>query len=205
MTGLFITFEGVEGSGKSTQIGLLDQWLRQGGHEPVLTREPGGTSLGKRIRELVLHGADAIAPRAELLLYAADRAQHMAEIVEPALHAGRNVLCDRHADSLIAYQAFGRGLDRTLVEELNQVATGGRKPDLTFILDLDPALGLGRATSRGTPDRLEREALAFHQRVREGYLAIAREEPRRVHVLDGSGSPEMVQQGIRAVIASVKS
>ncbi|MBM3267982.1 MAG: dTMP kinase [Candidatus Sericytochromatia bacterium] len=205
MTGRFITFEGVEGGGKSTQIRLLADWLRDRGHDPVLTREPGGTALGREIRELVLHASNPIADRAELLLYGGDRAQHMAEVVEPALAAGRIVLCDRHADSLMAYQAFGRGLARDLVAAVNRVATGGRKPDLTLVLDLEPAAGLGRASARGAPDRLEREDLAFHLRVREGFLTIAAEEPDRVTVLDGAMAPEIVQERIRALVVSLKS
>jgi dTMP kinase len=196
MTGKFITFEGIEGAGKSTQIHLLADWLRATAHEPVITREPGGTALGGEIRGLVLHASVQIAPVAELLLYAADRAQHMAEIVEPALASGKFVLCDRHADSLVAYQAYGRELDRTMVEDLNRQATRGRKPDLTLILDLEPAEGLARVGNRGKPDRLERENLAFHQRVREGFLAIARAEPGRAAVLDARKPADAIHQDI---------
>lgn len=200
--GLFITFEGVEGAGKSTQIRRAAEWLGERGFAVTITREPGGTALGTRIRTLVLHLDEPVAPAAELLLYAADRAQHMAEIVEPALAAGRVVLCDRHADSLVAYQAFGRGLDRSLVDELNRIATGRRKPDLTIVLDLDPAAGLRRAVARGEPDRLEREDLAFHARVREGFLAIGREEPGRVAVIGGERPPDEVWEDVLAVLQS---
>ena len=196
MIGKFITFEGIEGGGKSTQIRLLAEWLGAEGREPVITREPGGTALGGEIRGLVLHASVQIAPVAELLLYAADRAQHMAEVVEPALAGGRFVLCDRHADSLVAYQAYGRGLDRTMVDDLNRLATRDRKPDLTLILDLEPAEGLARVGSRGKPDRLERETIAFHQRVRDGFLAIARAEPGRAVVLDARKPADAIHQEI---------
>lgn len=198
--GLFITFEGVEGAGKSTQIRQAASWLGELSHAVTITREPGGTPLGTKIRTLVLHLDEPVAPRAELLLYAADRAQHMAEVVEPALAAGRIVLCDRHADSLVAYQAFGRGIDRDLVDELNRIATNGRRPDLTVVLDLDPAAGLRRAVSRGEPDRLEREDLAFHERVRNGFLAIAHQEPDRVKVIPGDRPPEAVWLDVQNAI-----
>lgn len=200
LRGRFVTFEGVEGAGKSTQIRRAAAWLGDRGWNVVVTREPGGTALGTRIRNLLLHAGEPVAPVAELLLYAADRAQHMADIVEPALSAGRIVLCDRHADSLVAYQAFGRGLDRALVDEINRIATGNRKPDLTIVLDLEPASGLARALTRGEPDRLEREELAFHARVRAGFLTIAQEEPGRVAVIDGDRPPDAVWQDVVQVL-----
>lgn len=196
----FITFEGVEGAGKSTQIRLLADALAATGREVIVTREPGGTPLGRQIRDLLLHAAEPIVARSELLLYAADRAQHMADVVEPAMQAGRIVLCDRHADSLVAYQAFGRGLDRALVDEANRLATAGRIPDLTFVLDCDPAVGLARAGARSALDRLEREDLAFHRRVREGFLALAAAEPARVRVLDATLPEAEIHQAIRGAL-----
>lgn len=201
--GLFITFEGVEGAGKTTQLGYAKKWWHEQGWNVAMTREPGGTILGRSIRQILLHTKEPIAQRTELLLYSADRAQHMAEMVEPALDCGLIVLCDRHADSMTAYQAFGRQLDRQLIEQLNQVATQGRKPDLTIVLDLDPQAGLMRASGRSEPDRLESAGLLFHTRVREGFLTIAREEPHRVRVVDASPAPGVVWQQVEAILSEV--
>ncbi|MBI6546617.1 MAG: dTMP kinase [Cyanobacteria bacterium NC_groundwater_1444_Ag_S-0.65um_54_12] len=194
--GFFITLEGIEGSGKSTQQQLLAKALTELGFAVLTTREPGGTALGERIRELLLDPSWLIAPAAELLLYAADRAQHLAMMVEPALSEGKVVICDRHADSLLAYQAFGRDLPRQLVETANQLATGGRAPDLTLLLDLDPVLGLARVETRGNRDRMENETLAFHRRVRAGFLAIAAEAPRRVKIIAANRSIAAIQQDL---------
>jgi dTMP kinase len=203
MTGWFITFEGVEGAGKSTQIRLLAAWLLAGGYPVMTTREPGGTPLGLRIRDLVLHADAAVCARAELLLYAADRAQHLAEVVEPALTNGTIVLCDRHADSLVAYQTYARGLDPGTVDAANLVATAGRVPHLTFVLDIDPALGLGRIGTRGRPDRLEREDIDFHRRVRAGYLAIARAAPGRVRIIAADRPVEAISADVIAEVGAL--
>jgi dTMP kinase len=208
MPGLFITFEGGEGSGKTTQLKALLAALRGSGLEAVETRDPGGTAAGKQIRELLLDREQVrMEATAELFLYEASRAQLVAEVIRPALAQGRVVLCDRFCDSTVAYQGHGRGLDLTLIAQLNAVATGGLAPDLTFLLDLEPGRGLERASQREQQlrqrqDRMERELLAFHQRVREGYRAIAAAEPRRVVVLDGSRGMTEIEGDIRRRVES---
>lgn len=203
MAGLFITFEGGEGSGKTTQLKALLAHLRSAGRDVVETRDPGGTPIGKQIRNLLLDREHAgMAPAAELLLYEASRAQLVHEVIRPALSQGRIVLCDRFADSTVAYQGYGRGLDLDLIGRLNGLATEGLRPDLTFFLDLDPAMGLLRATRRVAErqerhDRIEGEVLAFHQRVRSGYGAIAAAEPERVIVLDASRGMTEIESDIR--------
>ncbi|MHB1005167.1 MAG: dTMP kinase [Chloroflexota bacterium] len=183
---MFVTFEGVEGSGKSTQARLLREHLEARGLPVTLTREPGGTQLGEVIRELLLDAtAIAVSPLAETLLFAAARAQLVATVIEPALGAGSIVVCDRYADSTVAYQVFGRGLARGAVEQVVRFATGGLVPDLTVLLDLTPDTGLSRKGEEAG-DRFEVEAVAFHDRVRLGYLALAAEEPARWLVLDGA-------------------
>ena len=185
MSGLFISFEGPEGAGKSTQIAHLAAQLTAQALAHTLTREPGGTPLGSRIRSIVLQDADLdIHPLSEFLLYSASRAQLVQDVIRPALHAGKVVICDRYADSSAAYQGSGRGLDPGLIRQVTTEATGGLRPHLTVLLDLDPQLGLQRAAARGQPDRLERADLAFHQRVRQGFLEIAAAEPERFLVLD---------------------
>jgi dTMP kinase len=192
--GLFITFEGVEGSGKSTQAGLLRRYLESKGRSVVSVREPGGTPLGDGVRAILLDSRSAgIDPWAELFLYEACRAELVMKVIRPALLAGSTVICDRYTDSTVAYQGYGRGLDMGPVRSLNAWATGGLAPDVTVLMDCPPEEGLKRAFSRPAPagagnneDRFEREALAFHERVRRGYLAIAGEEPRRVVTVDGA-------------------
>jgi dTMP kinase len=178
----FVTLEGIEGCGKSTQARALAKAL---GPDVVLTHEPGGTALGREIRQLLLHG-DAMAPATEVLLYYADRAQHVASVVKPALDAGRIVVCDRYVDSTYAYQGHGRGLDLQLLERTFTLATGGLMPDLTLLIDVPVELGLKRVGRRGAHDRLEAETRAFHERVREGYHALARQQPERWLTFDGS-------------------
>lgn len=203
MPGLFITFEGGEGSGKTRQLKALLAHLRSAGRDVVETRDPGGTPIGKQIRGLLLdreHGG--MAPAAELLLYEASRAQLVHEVIRPALLRGRIVLCDRFTDSTVAYQGYGRGLDLTLIARLNALAAEGLRPDLTFLLDLDPAVGLARAAQRVTErqerhDRIEEEVLAFHQRVRGGYRIIAAAESGRVVVLDASRGMVEIEGRIR--------
>ena len=170
MKGLFIAFEGPEGGGKSTQIARLGARLREQGIEPVLTREPGGTPTGDAIRRVVLDPALQVSPLTEFLLYSASRAQHVAEVVQPALGSGRVVVTDRFTSASTAYQGRGRGLDLDFIEELNERVTGGLRPHLTVLLDLDPAHGLERIVARGNSDRLEMADLDFHRRVRQGFL-----------------------------------
>jgi dTMP kinase len=203
MPGLFITFEGGEGSGKTTQLKALLAVLRGSGIEAVETRDPGGSAAGKQIRELLLDREQVrMEATTELFLYEASRAQLVAEVIHPALARGQVVLCDRFCDSTVAYQGYGRGLDLVLIAQLNAVATGGLAPDLTFLLDLEPGQGLERASQREQQlrqrqDRMERELLAFHQRVRDGYRAIAAAEPRRVVVLDGTRGMSEIEGDIR--------
>lgn len=182
---MFITFEGPEGAGKSTLIRSLAVALESKGIRTLVTREPGAGEFGKQVRKLLLEGED-VAPLAELFLFLADRAQHVAKLIEPALLQGIWVLCDRHADSTVVYQGYGRGLDIVELRMLNSKATRGRKPDLTFLLDLPVEIGLGRITQ---PDRLDREPLEFHQRIRGGFLAESRIEPNRWVILDAMQSP----------------
>lgn len=196
---MFLTVEGVEGAGKSTFIGLLEAELAKRGIPFLRTREPGGCALGRQIRPLLLDAAQKVDARAELFLFLADRAQHVADTIRPALARGEWVICDRYADSTIAYQGYGRGMDVELLQSLNDCATGGLWPDITFLLDLPAEVGLSRALARNgregltqSEGRFEAEALAFHQRIREGFLARAARWPERFRVLDASQSPEDV-------------
>jgi dTMP kinase len=195
--GLFITLEGGEGSGKSTLAGALASRLKQRGHGVCLTREPGGTELGLAVKRL-LEGERAPTPLAELLLFAADRAQHVHKVIAPALVAGKIVVCDRFADSTLAYQGIGRGLDVALIRRLNEEATGGLKPDLTLLLDLSQEAGLTREGAQ--LDVTGREPVEFHQRVREGFLALAGEEPERFVVIDAALTPEDVTKQAMAAV-----
>ncbi|GGR21017.1 dTMP kinase [Agromyces mediolanus] len=199
--GLFITLEGGDGSGKTTQAELLRDWLDGLGREVVRTREPGGTEVGVEVREIVLHHRGDISPRAEALLYAADRAHHVATLVRPALERGAVVLQDRYIDSSVAYQGAGRVLDSREVRALSEWATEDLAPDLTVLLDLDPETARGRLdASRTRYDRLEAEASEFHRRVREAYLAIAAAEPERVVVVDAAQPAEQIAAELRARI-----
>jgi dTMP kinase len=184
VTGLFITLEGGDGSGKSTQARLLTDWLEEQGRSVLRTREPGGTDVGLEIREIVLHHRGEISPRAEALLYAADRAQHIATTVRPALARGESVVQDRYLDSSVAYQGAGRVLDATEVRELSLWAAEGLLPDLTILLDLDETVARGRLDAANKRfDRLEAEKNEFHARVRAAFLALAADEPKRVAAL----------------------
>ena len=206
--GIFITIEGPDGSGKSTQIDLLVAWLRTRTQPVLVTREPGGTPVGEAIRAILLDPVRhaGLADETELFLFAASRAQHVRERILPALQREEIVVASRYADASEAYQGFGRGLPLALVTQVNFLATGGLMPDLTIILDIDSAEGLRRAkgvakeTPPGEMDRIEAAGLAFHQRVRDGYLTIARREPGRCVVIDGTGPINSVAHAIRACV-----
>ncbi|MGH7816709.1 MAG: dTMP kinase [Candidatus Binatia bacterium] len=203
----FVTFEGGDGTGKTTQIHALEHHLIQQGRACVVTREPGGTSLGKFVRQVLLEVGDHdIASSTELFLYLADRAQHVHEIIRPALAAGKIVLCDRFTDSTLAYQGYGRGIDLRLLRQLNDIADGGVRPDLTFLLDCPIELGLARANRRQSEagksreDRFEREKVEFHDKIRAGFLEMARGEPARFRVLDAARSVEEVWRDVKSII-----
>jgi dTMP kinase len=206
--GFFITLEGVEGSGKTTQTALVADALRLAGHRVTVTREPGGTRAGEAIRAIFLDPAVSLHAAAELLLVLADRAQHVREKLKPALAAGEIVLSDRYSDSTVAYQGYGRGLDLKLLEELNRLASDGTRPDLTIVLDLDVETGLERTRARVRgdvrgPDRFEGEQVEFHRRVREGFLTIARDEPDRVKTIDATAQVAEITSRIIAEIAEL--
>ena len=200
MTGLFITFEGGEGCGKSTQIAALKARLEAIGKTVVQTREPGGTALGESVRSLLQHddAGQGMSPEAELLLFAASRAQHVRELIAPAIAQGQIVLCDRFLDSTTVYQGVARAIDSKKVDTINQFAIGNTKPDLTILIDLPPEIGLARvhARSDGQLDRMENEAIEFFQAVRQGYLDLAKSEPKRFLVLDGSQTVEELETQI---------
>ena len=198
-SGRFIAFEGGEGAGKSTQIALLAQWLRDNGLATAVTREPGGTELGREVRRLLLDRATTgLSPRAEALLYAMDRAQHVAEVLRPALQRGDIVITDRYVDSTLAYQGGGRELSAGELSRLSKWATGNLVADLTVLLDVDPVVGLARISEE--PDRMESEDLGFHQRVREAFTELAGRAPHRYLVVDASKPAADIQQQIRARI-----
>lgn len=198
--GFFITFEGIEGSGKSTQIDLLARHLREKGHDVVVTRDPGGTELGDNIRDILLDPEfSSMDSYTELFLYAASRAQLVIEVIEPALKAGKIVLCDRFTDSTIAYQGFGRGLSFDRIETLNRWAAKEILPQLTIILTIPAQDGLDRAT-RDSIDRIEEESIDFHQRVENGYNKLAQEHPGRICVIDASGSRDEIQRHIVRIV-----
>ncbi|MBI3811125.1 MAG: dTMP kinase [Nitrospirae bacterium] len=201
MRGLFITFEGTEGSGKSTQIRILARRLTRLGHAVVITREPGGTRFGEQIRKILLsvrnHGLD---PRAELFLYLASRTQHLEEVILPALKKGKVVLCDRFSDATLAYQGFGRRLEMKIVRNAVDYAAKGISPDLTLLLDLDVRVGLARVRERGRSNRLDREKHEFHERVRRGYLRLARMNRKRIRIVKASRDPAAVARDIQTIV-----
>jgi len=199
MRGVLIAFEGVEGSGKSTQCRLLAELLAARGHDVVSTSEPDGTRLGTAIRALFEVDGSAPVPLAQTFLFMAARQQHMSHVIRPALARGAVVLSDRYVDATMAYQGFGQGVDLETIRDLNALATGGAMPDLTLLLDLDPATGMARIGSRRL-DAFERMGLAFHERVRDGYLEIARAEKRRVVVLDASQNRAALHAAVTAAV-----
>jgi dTMP kinase len=202
--GLFVTFEGVEGCGKSTQAKLLAAWLRGRGHAVLLTREPGGPGISEKIRRILLDARHhAMHPLTELLLLEASRAQHVAEVIAPALRRGAVVICDRFADSSTAYQGHGRGLDLGMVDRLNRAAAGDVWPALTLVVDVPVDVGFSRAAGRKRRfDRMESQQRAFHRRVRAGFRALAEREPARVKLLDGTFTPDVVQAAVRQLVWS---
>ncbi len=202
--GRFITFEGGEGTGKSTQVRLLAQHLSHGGADVVQTREPGGSPSAEEIRALLVTGAaDRWSPLAETLLFYAARVEHWRQVIEPALSRGAHVICDRFADSTMAYQCYAGGLDKRVVNELHRLAMGGAEPDLTLVLDLPVDEGLKRAAARRDDEtRFERKGREFHERLRNGYLDIARAAPKRCAIVDASQSVERVQEAVRSVVST---
>lgn len=198
--GLFITLEGGEGAGKTTSIAYLRAYLEQAGKKVLVTREPGGTSLGEKIRSLLLEGREDMHADTELLLMFAARAEHLARVVNPALASGSYVVCDRFTDATFAYQGGGRGVSVERIAALEEWVQRGLRPDLTLLLDIPVDQGLQRAGQRSAPDRFEREARDFFERVRQSYLAIAAREPRRVKIIDASQDITKVEQQLRAVL-----
>ena len=205
----FISFEGGDGTGKSTQLKILDGHLRKYGRICVATREPGGTSLGHFIRQVLLDvGDQSIASPTELFLYLADRAQHVSEVIAPAIASGKIVLCDRYTDSTLAYQGYGRGIDLNLLRRLNEVANRGTYPDLTLLFDCPVEVGLSRTNLRNkenrggkhVEDRFERERVEFHERVRQGFLELAQAEPERFRVINASGTVSEVRRAVQDII-----
>ena len=208
MPGTFITFEGIDGSGKSTQLRLLNNFLRANGWNALVTREPGGTPVGLRLRAALLDATEEVDPLTELLVFAADRAQHVRRVIRPALENGHIVISDRYADATVAYQGAGRGFSPELIAEIVQLATEGLKPDLTVLFDVDieesttrtTRRSTGRSSSKSGRDRLDIENAEFHSRVRDAYLQIARAEPERVKVIDASGPVEQTQERVRNIV-----
>ncbi|MBX3298891.1 MAG: dTMP kinase [Acidobacteria bacterium] len=205
MKGKFITFEGIDGSGKSTQLRLLASYLVERGKDVLTTREPGGTPLGRRLREAFLETEETVSPLAELLLFAADRAQHVEFLIKPAVAEGRVVISDRYADATAAYQGAGRGFKRETVARIIQLATGGLKPDLTLFFDIPVELAIARTGSRNNSEaganRMDGESAEFYARVRDEYLAIARSDPRRFKVIDGAGSIEDIHSKVTEIVS----
>lgn len=203
MNGLFITLEGSEGAGKSTNLSFMYDYLQQAGHDVVQTREPGGTALSEHVRDILLgHEFDGMASDTELLLMFAARAEHLSAKILPALQAGKTVLCDRFTDATYAYQGYGRGVDLDRIASLEDWVQGSLRPDLTLFLDLPVEQGMKRAGERSDPDRFEKEQLAFFIKVRNGYLDRARQEPERYRVIDASVSLLQVQEQIAATLMS---
>ncbi|MBS2006280.1 MAG: dTMP kinase [Cyanobacteria bacterium SZAS TMP-1] len=200
--GTFITLEGPEGAGKTTQVRLLAAKLDAAAVPYVLTRDPGGTPLGKQIRHILLKPGNPVAPMAELLLYQADRAQNISEVILPGLKAGKLVICDRYIDSSVAYQGYGRDIDLDLITQLNEMSTQGLKPELTLLFDLESEKGLGRLHPGGH-DRMEKEAIEFHHKVRQGYLTIAKQEPDRFRLIDATKALHSVQDDMVRLIGEL--
>ena len=191
---LFITFEGADGCGKTTQIELLDKYLQEKGFKTLVTREPGAKGLGEKLREILLNYDGEVSPNCESFLFLADRAQHVDCVIKPALKKGIIVLCDRHTDSTVAYQGYGRQLDIEQIKKLNEIAVNGLKPNLTIVFDIDIETSMQRVGS--TKDRMESAGIEFFKRVREGFLAIAKEEPSRVKVINSADTIENIHKQV---------
>lgn len=201
---VFITFEGLDGSGKGTQIKLLLEWLREQGVDFVFTREPGGTALAERIRDILLDPVHTgMSVVSEAFLFAAGRADHVANVIRPALESGKHVICDRYVDSSMVYQAYAGGLPPEFVAQINQMATGALKPHRTIMLDLPPEVALERRRAATGEDRIEQKDEWYHQQVRDGYLELAKAEPRRFKLVDASGTVEAVQEQIRKLVLDI--
>ncbi|MEJ2697628.1 MAG: dTMP kinase [Candidatus Sulfobium sp.] len=201
MKGIFISLEGIEGTGKTTQAGFLAGHLRRKGLSVTKTEEPGGTAIGLRIRELLLSpGSTNMDPVTELLLYNASRVQHIREVIMPVLERGDVVVTDRFSDSTTAYQGYGRGIDLKLIDSLDLIATRRLRPDLTILLDIDVETGLKRNRKINKDDRIEREDISFHEKVRQGFIHIAAQSPDRIRIVDCSGPVDTVREGVAAVI-----
>lgn len=196
--GLFITFEGADGCGKTTQLNLLKDYLTTKGYAVILTREPGGKGLGEKIREILLNYDGKVADRCESFLFLADRAQNIETIVKPAIESGKIVLCDRHTDSSVAYQGYGRGLDIEQIKMLNNLATGGKQPDLTLVFDVDIETSMQRVGNE--KDRMESSGKEFFNRVRNGYLEMAKQEPERLKIVDSTKSIDKVHKRVIEII-----
>ena len=196
--GYFITFEGADGCGKTTQLELLAQYLKEKNKEVIITREPGARGLGEKIREILLNYDGEVSDRCESFLFLADRAQHIDTIVNPAVEAGKIVLCDRHIDSSVAYQGYGRGLDVEQIDRLNMLATNGKRPDLTLVFDIDVETSMKRVGKE--KDRMESAGVEFFNRVREGYLELAKQEPERICVLDATKSIDEIHKEVVKIV-----
>ena len=199
--GLFITFEGCDGCGKTTQLELLARYLQGKGYDVIVTREPGAKGLGEKLREILLNYDGEVSSNCESFLFLADRAQHIDTIVKPAIDAGKIVLCDRHIDSTAAYQGYGRGINLEQINYLNNIATSGLKPDLTLLFDVDTQTSMARVGKN--QDRMESAGILFQEKVRNGYLEIAKNEPQRIKILDAKKSIEQLHQEVLAIVAAV--
>lgn len=199
--GLFITLEGADGCGKTTQLNLLKEYLTSRGYEIVVTREPGGKGLGEKLREILLNYDGEVSDRCEAFLYLADRAQNIDTIIKPAINSGKIVLCDRHTDSSVAYQGYGREQNIDNINMLNELAVNGVHPDLTIVFDIDTETSMARVGAE--KDRLESAGIEFHKRVRNGYLEIAKKNPQRIKVVDASQAIEEVQRDVIKIIEEV--
>ena len=199
--GLFITFEGADGCGKTTQMSMLYSYLKSKGYDVVITREPGAKGLGEKVREILLNYDGDVSDRCESFLFLADRAQNIDTIVIPAINKGKIVLCDRHIDSTVAYQGYGRGLNIDRINMLNNLATNGKKPDLTFVFDIDVDTSMKRVGKE--KDRMESAGIEFHNRVRNGYLQLAKLEPERIKVIDASKSVDEIHNKVVEIISNL--